>query len=38
MSLTPPDAPPFPISPDDEHQDEEASVAAYAEILVCYFK
>ncbi|CAF0905178.1 unnamed protein product [Adineta ricciae] len=33
MSLTPPDAPPFPISPDDEHQDEEASVAAYAEIL-----
>jgi hypothetical protein len=34
MSFTPPDAPPYPLSPDDEHQDEEASAAAYAEILV----
>ncbi|UJR34201.1 hypothetical protein I4U23_021607 [Adineta vaga] len=33
MSFTPPDAPPFPVTADDEHQDEEASVAAYAEIL-----
>jgi hypothetical protein len=35
MSFTPPEAPPYPISPDDEHQDEEGSTAAYAEILVC---
>ncbi len=38
MSFTPPEAPPYPISPDDEHQDEEGSTAAYAEILVCLKK
>ena len=36
MSFTPPDAPPYPTSPEDERQDEEASTSAYAEILVCY--
>jgi hypothetical protein len=34
MSLTPPDAPPYPTTPEDERQDEETSTAAYAEILV----
>jgi hypothetical protein len=37
MSLTPPDAPPYPTTPeDDDGQDEETSTAAYAEILVCW--
>ncbi|CAF0988367.1 unnamed protein product [Adineta steineri] len=29
----PPDAPPYPATPDQENQDEETSTAAYAEIL-----
>jgi len=36
MSVTPPEAPPYPTTPEDDRQDEEASTAAYAEILVCW--
>ena len=34
MSISPPDAPPYPTTPEDDRPDEEASSAAYAEILV----
>ena len=34
MSVTPPEAPPYPTTPEEIHQDDEASVAAYAQILV----
>ena len=34
MSITPPDAPPYPTTPEDERIDDETSAAAYAEILV----
>lgn len=34
MSITPPDAPPYPTTPEDERPDDETSAAAYAEILV----
>ena len=37
MSITPPDAPPYPTTPEDDRPDEETSAAAYAEILVCSF-
>lgn len=37
MSITPPDAPPYPSTPEDDRPDEETSAAAYAEILVCSF-
>ncbi len=35
MSVSPPEAPPYPTTPEDNHQDDETSAAAYAEILVC---
>ena len=34
MSVSPPDAPPYPTTPADEQENEESSTAAYAEILV----
>jgi hypothetical protein len=36
MSITPPEAPPYPTTPEDNLQDDEAFAAAYAEILVCF--
>jgi hypothetical protein len=38
MSVTPPEAPPYPTTPTDSRQDDEISAAAYAEILVCFIK
>jgi hypothetical protein len=35
MSVTPPEAPPYPTTPEDDRQNDETSTAAYAEILVC---
>lgn len=35
MSVSPPEAPPYPTTPEDDHENDEASTSAYAEILVC---
>jgi hypothetical protein len=37
MSVSPPEAPPYPTTPEDERQDDETTAAAYAEILVCFY-
>lgn len=37
MSVTPPEAPPYPTTPEEIHPDDDASVAAYAQILVRFF-
>lgn len=37
MSISPPEAPPYPTTPEDGHENDEPSTSAYAEILVRYF-
>ena len=37
MSVSPPEAPPYPTTPEENHPDDEASLAAYAQILVRLF-
>ncbi|CAF5131997.1 unnamed protein product, partial [Rotaria sp. Silwood1] len=33
MSISPPEAPPYPTTPEDNHENDETSTSAYAEIL-----
>ncbi|CAF0866926.1 unnamed protein product [Rotaria sordida] len=33
MSISPPEAPPYPTTPEDDRENDEASISAYAEIL-----
>ncbi|CAF3980199.1 unnamed protein product [Rotaria magnacalcarata] len=33
MSISPPEAPPYPTTPEDDRENEETSTSAYAEIL-----
>lgn len=38
MSVTPPEAPPYPTTPEEDHHRDERATSAYAEILVrCFF-
>lgn len=37
MSVSPPEAPPYPTTPEDDQQTIESATSAYAEILVRHF-